>query len=224
MPADRLGQRARRLLAEQAFGHGAKHLAPEPRPAAAPPPGWLPPPPLAGADRLGGGGGGGSGTGAAAAGPVTSGAPPPEALHPSWAAKAAAKAQLAAKPAGTKLVFSDDGDAEIASPAAAAPSAAASPAGGRGPGQRAPRAPPTAPAAASPRPAPPAAVPAKVPGLPRHRARHAAEPAKPFVGKPPAARPVAKLHPSWEAKAKLRKQMESLPKPEGTRVVFDDSD
>ena len=216
-------------MAEQEFGHSAKHIAPpgairQPAAGAA----ALDPLSIAAAGHprpLVAAAGQGAGTTRTA-----EAAPPAEALaanlHPSWAAKSAAKARLAAKPAGTKVVFSDDGD----------PVAAVEPAAD-GVGRLPPPPPAARPhvraaAAAAAEAAAPAAngqqprdIPqasGRVPGVLRHRdQRQAITNGAPGIS---GKRPPARLHPSWEAKAKLRKQMEHLPAPAGTKVVFDDSD
>lgn len=102
-----------------------------------------------------------------------------------------------------QVVFSDDGDAQpVADRSTDSPVA------------------PLHPTAAPPAPA------ARVPGVVRHRDRERDRPAAAANGGTDSGRKrsAGKLHPSWEAKAKLRKQMESLPAPAGTKVVFDDSD
>ncbi len=215
-------------MAEQEFGHSAKHIAPAnvsrhpAATAAAPDPHSSatahddgPSAALAGRD---------SGTARTA-----DAAPSAEVslakLHPSWAAKSAAKARLAAKPAGTKVVFSDDGDPVAAvEPAAGGtqhlpPPPAARPRVGAAAGAAAKAAAPAA-HGQQPRDTPHAA--GRVPGVLRHwdQRQAAANPVPGASGK----RQATKLHPSWEAKAKLRKQMEHLPAPAGTKVVFDDSE
>jgi BUD22 len=215
-------------MAELEFGHSAKHIAPpEARRQPAATAAALDPHSRATARH--------DGSSAALAGlhPGTArtadAAPSAEVsaaeLHPSWAAKSAAKAQLAAKPAGTKVVFSDDGDPVAAAEPAAdgtrhlPPPPAARPRVGAAVGAAAKAAAPAA-NGQQPRDTPHAA--GRVPGVLRHRDQRqaTANPAPGVSGK----RPAAKLHPSWEAKAKLRKQMEHLPAPAGTKVVFDDSD
>jgi BUD22 len=216
-----LGQRARRKMAEQAFGDSAKHIAPShaqrrPAAAAAAPDlvgraaahlQALPPPPRQGAGA----------TQMLEAPPAAAAAE----LHPSWAAKSAAKAQLAAKPAGKKVVFSDDGDeisaADVANVARQQRAAQGSGLHARGAAEVIVR----AEGSQQPQAVPQAA--SRVPGVPRHRDQHRPS-AHVVPGSSSKKRPAAKLHPSWEAKAKLRKQMESLPAPSGTKVVFDDSD
>jgi BUD22 len=219
----RLGQRARRKMAEQAFGSSAKHIAPSRgpgRPAAAAAaldtlargearPQSLPPPPRR----------------AAASARGTDGLPSAGAasgLHPSWAAKAAAKAQLAARPAGRKVVFSDDSDAVPAAEPAASGARQLRAAEGAGPRTGA-AAETVAHAADTPQPRVAPQAPSRVPGVPRHRDQQRAPAANGAPGGG-GRRPAAKLHPSWEAKAKLRKQMERLPAPAGTKVVFEDSE
>lgn len=213
-------------MAEREFGHSAKHIAPanasrQPAATAA-----APDPHSRATARHDGSSaalaGRDSGTARTAdAAPPENAKPLPAEVHPSWAAKSAAKARLAARPAGTKVVFSDDGDpVAAAEPAADSARQQPSAAGARPRAGAAAEAAPHAADGQRPQAALQAA--SRVPGVPRHRdqCRAATDGQSRATGK----RLPARLHPSWEAKAKLRKQMEHLPAPAGTKVVFDDSE
>lgn len=225
-PKNRLGQRARRQQAVREFGAQANHLPPRPTSI-------LRPDSQHGSSGGGhrqrvmphgkdapsrGGDGGSSGCGGE----------DEEAIHPSWAAKAKAKQLAAAKPAGTKMVFGDDG--EVSAVKSATPLQEATqkpqqpsrmsvvkPGRARGPirGSR-----PNAPDLAAHVPQ----LPLPPPPLRRREAREPGLPRTTSVVTPIAAKrmALAKSHPSWEAKAKLRAQMSALPKPLGVKTVFAD--
>lgn len=143
-----------------------------------------------------------------------------------------------AQPQGTRVVFGEDGAVEKAVPAAAAAAGSgAVPSSGaprRGPhpdegSARRRAAAPGPPAAARDGNAPkPAAAQPEV--LVKDRVRFREKPAaapKPLGGRGGgrgAAGGRGPVHPSWEAKKLLRIRMEHLPKPEGSKVVFEDSD
>ena len=180
----------------------------------------------------GGGGAGGAAGGGAAV----------EALHPSWAAKRQQKGMLVAQPQGTRVVFGEDGAVEKAVPAATA-------AGGNGPGSslgpvrrggqsgegaargRADVAVPMAAARAA-NALKPAFVQPEVSVKDRVRFRAVPAVERVYGGRGRGGRGTAggrgaaggPLHPSWEAKKQLRIRMEHLLKPEGSKVVFEDSD
>ena len=152
----------------------------------------------------------GSGPGATAViPPPAPAAASAEELHPSWAAKARSKALLAVKPQGTKVVFSEDGDIMPSLLEAAAPSALAL--GG------------VAKPARSGRPDR-SGVPGRGSGTMSNGAapgsRLNVRPQKPMKS---GQATCGRGNPSWEAKAALRKKMEHIPSPQGTKVAFEDS-
>lgn len=155
--------------------------------------------------------------------------------------------RLTAMDAGTKVVFGDDGEAAAPAPLASGQAAApvVGPAAASHASSAAARPPPSArgrpgrspsagvserrqlgttAAAAATRAVPGrSAAPEAAAAPARREARRAGLPrtaAAPLVAARRLA--LAKSHPSWEAKAKLRLQMSALPKPQGVKTVFDD--
>lgn len=229
----RMGQRARRQLAEKQFGGGAKHLALPPPEAAHGPPPSAAHPGLAAAKH-----GRGSAPGKA------QGAEAAEVLHPSWAAKRQQQGSLSVPAAGEKVVFGDDGaPASVTSAAAAAPATGSRPAGDSGAG-RDKRQPGNAAQPAnlqhhtvrngrSTQRTGSAVTPARAPTagrvderVVRNGVRFRPEDASVTARDASVRKPAGGggLHPSWEAKKLLRQQMERLPAPKGAKVVFQDSD
>lgn len=131
--------------------------------------------------------------------------------------------------AGTKVVFGDDGEVAATKPppAAAAPQEAfysqrprqpqtALPSTTQSGSSRGSRLSSSASGTGAPQqlPQPPKRRGEREAGVPRTTTTVPAITAKRMV--------LAKSHPSWEAKAKLRAQMSALPKPQGMKTVFTD--
>lgn len=203
-PKNRLGQRARRLHAEREFGSNAKHLPV--RQAAVP---------LKSHGHPSSEGPGGAATTEAA-------------VHPSWAAKAQAKLQSAAKATGTKMLFDDDGEVAAVEPLLPSRSAAQAPLSksclreSRPSSAARPWPVRTASAAMGGATASPTSMPLPPPPPPRRREVRVPGVPRATLTIPARRMALAKSHPSWEAKAKLRAQMSALPKPQGTKTVFTD--
>ena len=158
-----------------------------------------------------------------------------EALHPSWVAKREQKIALAAASQGTRVVFGDDGAVLEAPPAAAVTHPTGNTPGvarggnegrvGTAAGVRL-----NGTGAKCVSAVPKAVVEVMVPQVVvKDRVRFRAEPAPERVFRGPGSSGAGGgvrglLHPSWEAKKLQRKQMEHLPKPEGVKVIFEDSD
>ena len=182
---------------------------------------------------------------ATAAGNLARDSEPAEALHPSWVAKRQQKDMLAAAPRGTRVVFGDDGDVAEAPPAATVTHpTGGTPAVVRG-GLRPhrgevegkvwtaawkPELGVNRPGVSGASAVLKAVVEVVVPQVVvKDRIRFRAEPAPDRIfrgrgGGGGVAGGRGQLHPSWEAKKLQRKQMEHLPKPEGVKVIFEDSD
>ena len=223
----RMGQRARRQLAEKQFGGGARHLT------LTPPDGGEP----ASVAKLGLAPKHSNGLA-----PGRAAATSAETLHPSWAAKREQRGSGLVPAAGKKVVFSDDGAVvRVASTSAA--NAAAPDAADRGIGKD--RAGPRngvrssgkeLHAAQTGREARNASAVGhaslaqttgnKIERVVRHGVRFRSNEAAMAGSGTESRKPVGRggLHPSWEAKKLLRQQAERLPAPKGAKVVFQDSD